>query len=232
MGNSYIAIIPARGGSKRLPNKNILDFCGKPLIRWTIDYTLDCEKIHKVLVSSDDVNILSVSSIKNVYPLKRPNSLSSDESTTISVVLDLLKNKKFANYDYVVLLQPTSPLRTSNHIKQAIELLELKKADGIISVSKSTEYPQHMNTLPKSLKMNKFIDKHTAFLRTQDLPTYYRLNGAICITRISSLMKEKTFFLEKNLYAYIMPRKASIDIDDIDDFQYAEYLSKTSKNGI
>lgn len=230
MKNSYIAIIPARGGSKRLPNKNILDFCGKPLIRWTIDYALECNSISKVLVSSEDAEILNISSIKDVDIVKRPNQLSLDDSTTISVVLDLLNYKKFSNYDYVVLLQPTSPLRKTYHITKAIELLEQKKADGVISVSKSTEYPEHMNTLPKSLKMHNFIDKQTAFIRTQDLPIYYRLNGAICITRISSLIREKTFFLEKNIYAYVMPKDASIDIDDIDDFRYAEYLSKVGGN--
>ena len=230
MKNSYIAIIPARGGSKRLPNKNILDFCGKPLIRWTIDYALGCKSISKVLVSSENDEILNLSSIKDVDIVKRPHQLSLDDSTTISVVLDLLKYKKFSNYDYVVLLQPTSPLRTTHHIIKAIELLELKKADGIISVSKSKEYPEHMNTLSKSLKMHNFIDKQTALIRTQDLPTYYRLNGAICITRITSLIREKTFFLEKNIYAYVMPKDASIDIDDIDDFRYAEYLSKISGN--
>jgi CMP-N,N'-diacetyllegionaminic acid synthase len=226
MKPSYLAIIPARGGSKRLPNKNILHFCGKPLIRWTIDYALECSFLNKVLVSSDNRDILNLSSIKGVETLKRPNRLSLDKSTTISVILDILKNKKFRNYEYVVLLQPTSPLRTNHHITQAIELLESKKADGIISVSKSKEYPEHMNILPKSLKMDKFIDNKTAFIRTQDLPTYYKLNGAIYIIKTARLIKEETLFLTNNTYAYVMQRESSPDIDDINDFNYAEFLFK------
>ena len=141
MSHSYLALIPARGGSQRLPNKNILDFCGKPLIKWTIDAALKCKKIDKVVVSSDSEKILKISSVLGVDILKRSKELSNNKAKMADVVLDVLSKSKYGRYKNIVLLQPTCPLRDEHQILKSIELMENKNASGIISVSKSTEYP-------------------------------------------------------------------------------------------
>ena len=126
----------------------------------------------------------------------------------------------------IVLLQPTCPLRDEHQILKSIELMENKNASGIISVSKSTEYPQHMNILPENLDMSKFINDDFISTRTQDLPIYYKINGAIYISNVTSFKSQKSFFLKNKLYAFKMSKKLSIDIDDLNDFNYASFLYK------
>ena len=220
MKNRFLAIIPARGGSKRLPRKNILDLCGKPLISWSIEAALKRKYISKVVVSSDDEEILNISSNFGADIIKRPYELANDTATTFDAIKHTINNLE--KYDYIVLLQPTSPLRNEKHIDEAIELLEEKQADAIVSVCEMDHSPLWSNTLPKDGNMRGFLREEILNKRSQDLEKYYRLNGAIYICKTDKLLENKSFFLKDNIFAYIMDRKSSIDIDEEIDFLFAE----------
>jgi len=219
---TFLAIIPARGGSKRLPNKNILDLNGKPLVLWSVDAGLKSQYIDKVVVTSDNYNILNISREAGAMVIDRPTYLANDTATTFAVVEHTINNIEY--YDYVVLLQPTSPLRNETHIDEAIELLLRKSADSIISVCETNHSPLWSNVLPKNSSMSNFIPESLFDKRSQDLETYYRLNGAIYICDTNKLMKEKGFFLKKNIFAYRMDKNVSIDIDEEVDLKIAGVL--------
>src|SRR5574344_372569 len=225
MNKTFLAIIPARGGSKRLPQKNILDLCGKPLISWSIEAALKSKYISKVVVSSDNEEILNISSNFGADIIKRPYELANDTATTFDTVKHTIDN--FENYDYIVLLQPTSPLRNEKHIDEAIELLEEKQADAIVSVCEIDHSPLWSNILPEDGNMRGFLREEILNKRSQDLEKYYRLNGAIYICKTYKLLKNKTFFLKDNIFAYIMDRKSSIDIDEEIDFMIANEIKKS-----
>ena len=218
---TFLAIIPARGGSKRLPRKNVLDLCGKPLIAHTIEAGLKSNYIDKVIVSSDDKEILEISKKFGAKTVKRPDELASDLATTFDAIKHTIDNN-IDKYDYIVLLQPTSPLRNEKHIDEAIELLEEKKANAIISVCEMEHSPLWSNTLPNNGSMKGFLRDEILNKRSQDLEKYYRLNGAIYICRTDKLLEEKTFILKDEIYAYKMSRKFSIDIDEEIDFKLAK----------
>lgn len=220
MNKTFLAIIPARGGSKRLPRKNILDLCGKPLISWSIEAALKSKYISKVVVSSDDEEILNISSNFGADIIKRPYELANDTATTFDAIKHTINNLE--KYDYIVLLQPTSPLRNEKHIDEAIELLEEKQADAIVSVCEMDHSPLWSNTLPKDGNMRGFLREEILNKRSQDLEKYYRLNGAVYICKTDKLLENKSFFLKDNIFAYIMDRKSSIDIDEEIDFLFAE----------
>ena len=177
MNKTFLAIIPARGGSKRLPRKNILDLCGKPLISWSIEAALKSKYISKVVVSSDDEEILNISSNFGADIIKRPYELANDTATTFDAIKHTINNLE--KYDYIVLLQPTSPLRNEKHIDEAIELLEEKQADAIVSVCEMDHSPLWSNTLPEDGNMRGFLREEILNKRSQDLEKYYRLNGTI-----------------------------------------------------
>jgi len=219
---TFLAIIPARGGSKRVPRKNVLELCGKPLIAYSIEAGIESKFIDKVLVSSDDNEILEISEKFGANTIKRPKELSSDTATTFDTVKHTIDN--FEKYDYVVLLQPTSPLRTEKHIDKAIELLEEKNADAVISICDVDHSPLWLNTLPEDKNMNNFLRDDVLNKRSQDLERYYRLNGAIYICKTEKLLVNKSFFLKENIFGYIMDRKSSIDIDEEIDFIIAKSL--------
>lgn len=219
---TFLAIIPARGGSKRVPRKNVLELCGKPLIAYSIEAGIESKFIDKVLVSSDDDEILEISEKFGVNTIKRPKELSSDTATTFDTIKHAIDN--FEKYDYVVLLQPTSPLRNEKHIDKAIELLEEKNADAVISICDVDHSPLWSNTLPEDKNMNNFLRDDILNKRSQDLERYYRLNGAIYICKTEKLLVNKSFFLKKNIFGYIMDRKSSIDIDEEIDFIIAKSL--------
>jgi len=219
---TFLAIIPARGGSKRLPRKNILDLDGEPLIAYSIESAQKSKYIDKVIVSSDDNEILKISQTYGIDILKRPAELASDTSTSFDAIKHAIKHSN--KYDYIILLQPTSPLRNFKHIEEAIELLEEKNADAIISVCEMDHSPLWSNTLNESFSMKGFLRDEVLNKRSQDLETYYRLNGAIYICKTNKLLEEESFFLKENIFAYIMDRKSSIDIDEEIDFKIAETL--------
>jgi CMP-N-acetylneuraminic acid synthetase len=220
--NAY-AIIPARGGSKRLPGKNILPLAGKPLISYSIEASLGSKYINKTFVTTDSEEIINVIQNYDINIIRRPEGLSTDTAKTIDVVIHAIQ-QLHEKPDYVVLLQPTSPLRTSKHIDEAFELLKRKSANAVISVCEMDHSPLWANTLPEDLSMEYFLPDSITEKRSQDLPKYYRINGAIYICKTDWLLEEKSFFLKKNIYAYIMSKAESIDIDDELDYLFAEIL--------
>ena len=224
---TFLAIIPARGGSKRLLRKNVKELSGKPLITWTIEAGLESSYIDTVMVSTDDNEIADISAESGAeVPFIRPSSLSTDVSSSVDVIRHAIEfyEKCEKKFDYIVLLQPTSPLRNANHITEAIELLIMKKADAVISVCGVEHSPLWSNTLPASGSLASFIKDDVKDVRSQDLDTYYRLNGAIYIVRASKFLELNTLFLKDNIYAYKMESSDSVDIDNLNDFTYAEFL--------
>lgn len=219
---TFLAIILARGGSKRLPRKNVLKLNGKPLIAWSIKAGLNSKYIDKVVVSSDDDEILEIAKKYGANTIKRPAKLANDEASSFVAIKHTIENSE--KYDFIVLLQPTSPLRDESHIDESIELLELKKSDAIISVSEVEHSPLWCNKLPDDENMENFLPNEILNKRSQDLDKFYRLNGAIYICETNKLLQEETFFLKKNIHAYIMPKLNSVDIDDELDFKIAEAL--------
>jgi CMP-N-acetylneuraminic acid synthetase len=228
--NKFIAIITARGGSKRLPNKNILDLNGKPLIAWTIEAAKKCNFINEVVVSTDSLEIKKIAEQHGAsVPFIRSEKLSNDTASSFDVVkhcLDFHQAQFKLNFDYIILLQPTSPLRTHIDIENAVKLLKEKNADAIVSVCETEHSPLWTNNIDSTLSMDNFLRDEVKNNRSQDLPKHYRLNGAIYICKISELLKQKTFFLEKSIFAYIMHQERSIDIDTLVDFKMAEFLLK------
>ena len=223
---TFLVIIPARGGSKRLPRKNVLELAGKPLIVWSIEAGLKSKYIDKVVVTSDDDEILSISKEYGAEIIKRPDYLANDTAKTFDAIKHTIENMQ--KCDYIVLLQPTSPLRNEFHIDEAIELLELKKADAVVSVCEMEHSPLWSNTLPKDDNMNNFLKDEVLNKRSQDLETYYRLNGAIYICKTEKLLSEESFFLKDNIFAYKMDRLNSVDIDEEIDFKIAKSLIESS----
>jgi CMP-N-acetylneuraminic acid synthetase len=223
-GKSFLAIIPARGGSKRLPGKNIKKIAGKPLIAWTIDAALKSKYIDKVIVSTDDESIKKIAREAGAeVPFDRPAEISSDTATSVDVILHALENVE-RDFDFIVLLQPTSPLRNSGHIDEAIEFLIQKNANAVISVGRIDHSLKWVNTLPESLAMDNFLTGDLAFQRSQGHDDYYILNGAVYICSTRKLKEEKSLFLKSNIYAFVMGKQSSVDIDNEDDFDYARYL--------
>lgn len=229
-----LAVITARGGSKGLPGKNIRKLAGKPLICWTIKQALATTFIDKVIVSTDDSKIAAIAKKCGAdVPFIRPKALATTSAKSIDVILHALNwLEKYNNqeYDLVILLQPTSPLRTTGDIKQALRLLFVKKAKVIVSVCKADHPPLWSNTLPPDLNMGRFIKSHIIDRDRQALPCYYRLNGAIYVSEAGYLKKHRSF-LGKDTYAYIMDNDRSVDIDTIMDFIMAEMIMRQKMTG-
>ena len=219
---TFLVIIPARGGSKRLPRKNVLNLHGKPLIAYSIEAGLKSKYIDKVIVTSDDDEILEIAKKYKSNTIKRSAKLASDTATTFDTVKHVIDNCE--EYNYIILLQPTSPLRTEKHIDEAIELLVNKNADSIVSVCETDHSPLWSNTLPSDCSMSNFIKDDIRNKRGQDLEVYYRLNGAIYICKTNKLLDENSFFLKNNTFAYKMGRDVSIDIDSAIDLKIAGAL--------
>lgn len=220
--DKVLAIIPARAGSKRLVNKNIQKLNGKPLICWTIDSAKKSRYIDKIVVSTDSKEIQSLATDSGVEaPFIRPAILSNDTADSLSVLkhsIEFFKNQ----FEYVILLQPTSPLRNSDDIDNAIEIID-DNIPAIVSVCKTEHSPLWTNVLPHNLSMKNFLKEEVKNKRAQDLPEFYRINGAIYIASINYLYANNGFLGNKTK-AFVMPQKRSVDIDNIDDFNYAEFL--------
>ncbi len=225
--HSILSIIPARAGSKRLPHKNIRSFNGLPLIQWTITEALKSNFISEVFVSTDcEVTAELSSSVGATVPYLRPDNLSTDEAKSIDVVIDVLNYYESIGktFDFVMLLQPTSPLRTAEDIDNSIQMIDDKKADSIVSICKCEHSPLWAGKLPSNSSMKGFLNNSATSKRSQDLEDFYRLNGAIYLVRVKVLEKEKSFITKENSYGYLMSQHSSIDIDEDLDFVVAESI--------
>ena len=228
-----IAIIPARSGSKGLPDKNIKMFCGKPLMAWTIEAALESKQFDEVMVSTDSVKYAEIAKEYGAQvPFLRSKVMSSDTAGTWDTVREVIENyKKFGKeFDTLCLLQPTSPLRRAGDIVAGMKLFVEKKADSVVAVCKSEHSISTYNTLADDLSMEDFFDSNKTG-RRQDAAEYYRINGALYIQKISELLQFKNLYGPES-YAYIMDKASSIDIDDEFDFVMAEavYAHQIRKN--
>lgn len=225
-GKTILALIPARGGSKGVPRKNIKLLLDKPLIAYTIEAALQVDFIDKVIVSTDDLEIAQISREYGAeVPFLRPYELATDEAKSIDVILHAMDwmEKEHGIFNLILLLQPTSPFRNGEDIKAAFDIFFKKNAKAVVSVCEAEHSPLWMNTLNDDLNMKDFIRKDILNKNRQELGKYYRINGAIYIAEWDYLRQNKTFFGDKT-YAYIMPKERSIDIDTEMDFKFAEFL--------
>lgn len=229
IGNKKVlAIIPARGGSKGVPRKNIREVAGKPLIAWTILEAKKSRYIDRLIVSTDDLEIADVARLwGGEVPFMRPAQLSQDNTPGIEPVIHALES--LPDYDYVVLLQPTSPLRTSEDIDGCIELCEGKSAGFCVSVTEPDKSPYWMYTIDGLGKMQPLLKEHKDISRRQDLPPVYALNGAVYVADVKSVIKTRSFITEETV-PYVMQKENSIDIDTAADLVVAEvYLERLNR---
>ncbi|WP_446787826.1 acylneuraminate cytidylyltransferase family protein [Macellibacteroides fermentans] len=227
-----LAIIPARGGSKGLPRKNIMPLLGKPLIGWTIEQAKACKYIDEVFVSTDNTEIAEIAEKFGVIvPSLRPEELASDTAPSIGFILytiELYKSKGY-NFDYIVLLEPTSPLRDTNDIDKAIELLDSNEnAESIVGVSKTEAiHPAFLTRIYKGF-LCPYQNEMKA-IRRQDLEELYFFEGSIYCSRINAIIEKKSFYHDKTI-PYIVPKWKSFEIDDYTDFKIIETLMSLKNN--
>ena len=222
---SIVAIIPARSGSKGLVDKNIKLMNGKPMMAYTIEASLKSKVFDEVVVSTDSEEYAEIARKYGAsIPFLRPEHLSNDTASSKDVIVHLLDEleKSGKEYDAFVLLQPTSPLRDEKDIINAVEIFVDKKANAVVSVCEAEHSPLLANTLGEEGRMDDFLNS-LKDVRRQDLPDYYRLNGAIYMASVD-YYKEYGDFYRKDSFAYVMDTRNSIDIDNELDFDIAEYL--------
>ncbi|WP_102273801.1 acylneuraminate cytidylyltransferase family protein [Cytobacillus massiliigabonensis] len=216
-----LAIVPARGGSKGVPRKNVRNLAGKPLIAWTIETGKKSKYIDRVIVSSDDSEIIRISKAYGAdVPFIRPKHLAEDKTPGIDPVIHALK--ELPDYDYVVLLQPTSPLRLAEDIDGCIEQLVRTKSSACVSVTESEKSPYWMYIVLENGGMKPFIPQKEVAVPRQDLPSVYMLNGAVYVAKTEWLLQTKTFVTEETT-AFIMSKSRSYDIDTEEDFLLCEW---------
>ncbi len=216
-----LAIIPARGGSKGVPGKNIRIVHGKPLIAWTIEASLHSQWIGRTIVSTDDLSIAETAiKFGAEVPFIRDAYLAKDDTPTIDVVFDVFK--RFPDYEWGVLLQPTSPLRTADDIDELIAECFKFKAYSSVSVSLVEENPYWMYEKDENNYLTPLFDQKN-ISRRQDLPKFYCLNGAIYFFHRKWLEINQKFVTQETL-AYEMPQARSIDLDTENDFKHLNGL--------
>lgn len=227
---TFLAIIPARGGSKEIPNKNILDINGKPLLAYTIEASMRSKYVTKTIVSSDSKKILSIAKKYNCFTLKRPKNISDDNASSEPLILHAIESleNNSENFDFVILLQPTSPLRNNIDIDDAIEKMLLHKTDSIISVWVPEHSPYKFFKLNTDGYLQGVIDNESPFKRRQDLPTTYLPNGAIYIIKTSEFKKNRKLFTKFTI-PFLMSAEKSLDIDNVSDVEKAKkHLKKNN----
>lgn len=224
---NILAIIPARGGSKGIPQKNMRIVAGKPLIEYTIETAKKSEYLSKIVVSTDDSDILKFAKSQSIDVVKRPADLSTDNSDvldTVFHVLEYLKNKG-ESFDVVVLLQPTAPLRLPQDIDAAINLMTHSEKDGLISVVEVNDHhPARMYEIDENNCLSNFLE-YGETTRRQDLNKLYIRNGAIYIIKTEALLKENTLMPKKKI-AYIMNKRWAVNIDEELDLDVLEVVIK------
>ena len=216
-----------------MPGKNILPFCGKPLIAWTIEAALECKYLDRVIVSTDSEEIAETArSFSAEVPGLRPRELALDNSSAIDVYIYLWKKltgKAKSNPVPFVVLQPTTPLRTTEDINNAVKLFLEKEADSVISVSEASHPPVWAKKIDENGILKDYFKTADSLANRQQIPAAYMPNGAIFILTNSLVTEKRTYYSDKT-YPYIMPFERSIDIDNIWDFRIAEHIMNYQLN--
>jgi CMP-N,N'-diacetyllegionaminic acid synthase len=217
-----LAIITARGGSKGVPGKNVRDFCGKPLIAWTIQAAQRVPMIDRLILSSEDSEIIEVAQKWGCeVPFVRPDELATDEAHTSDCLIHALE--QCPGYDWLVLLQPTSPLRAIGDIEKCIDL-SISQDRSCVSVVPADPSPCHMFKVEEG-GYEPLMGWENFLKRRQDLPEYVGTNGAVYGCSVDSFIKYKTFY-QQGMTCFEMPAERSVDIDTEADWQLAEFLYK------
>lgn len=225
-------LIPARGGSKGIPHKNMKPLAGKPLIYYTIDAARLVAPEEDICVSTDDEEIIRlVEEYGLSVPFRRPNELAQDASGTYEVILHALDYYKAQgkSYDVVVLLQPTSPFRTGEHIREAMNLYS-SECDMVVSVTETRANPYYVMFQEDANGYLQHILKGT-FTRRQDCPVVYEYNGAVYVMNVVSLCTKSLAAFTQNR-KYVMPSSVSIDLDTPEDWMYAEFIMEQRRRDI
>lgn len=221
-GQTVLAIIPARGGSKGVKRKNIREVAGKPLISWTIEEAKKSRYIDRLVLSSDDLEIIEIAKEWGCeVPFVRPKALAHDHSSGLDPVIHAIN--EIPGYDYIVLLQPTSPLRIVDDIDTCIENCIREEADSCVSVTESNKSPYWMYKFDNDGRISPVIKTEQNISRRQDLPKAYKLNGAVFVSKCNSINKNLSFITD-NTIAYLMPEKRSLDIDTELDIKVLELI--------
>jgi CMP-N,N'-diacetyllegionaminic acid synthase len=228
--SDIVALITARGGSKGLPGKNVRPLKGQPLIQWTVEAAVNAPSVDEVIVSSDCPDIIEAATGAGAKaPFTRPAELAGDDTPHLDVVLhalDFLEGEGKLP-EALLLLQPTCPLRSTEDIESAIRLFREQDCEAVVSVTRSESHPYLTYRMTAEARLEPFMTPPSGYLRRQDLPDVYSLNGAIYLNRVTSLRSARTF-LPSNTCPLVMPRERSIDIDTLEDFALAEfYLDRT-----
>ena len=232
-GKSVLAIIPARVGSKGLPGKNLKELCGKPLIAWSIDVGLRSKYIDLLIVSTDGLEIAKIAEKYGAsVPFIRPPELATDEATSIEVIKHALHYCEGAglNFDYTILLEPTSPLREVDDIDRALEsLVDNEQFLSIVGVAKTeSQNPAFLVKLGKSNSLSGLYSSEIGKIRRQDIQDVYFLEGSIYISETRILQERETFYHQDTM-GYIFPKWKSLEIDDLEDFTMVEALMSRKK---
>jgi len=225
-----ICIIPARKGSKGLKDKNIKKLQNIPLIAWSILAAKKCKMIDEIIVSTDSKKISNIAKKYGAnVPFLRPKNLATDRSSTFEVLKHAINfyKKEKVFFDYVLLLEPTSPLRDYKDINFCLKKVLKKKIEAMVSVTKVIDqHPSFLYSLKKNNVLVPYLkNKKKLYLRRQDVDYLYYLEGSLYISKISTLLKKRTFYHEKT-QAYIVDKWKSLEIDDIDDFNLAQFYTK------
>ena len=216
-----LGIISARGGSKRLPGKNLIPLQGKPLIAWTIEAGLTSNCIDRLILSTDNPEISKVAlKFGCEVPFVRPQEIATDEASSVDVVKHALS--QISGYDYFVLLQPTSPFRRGSHIDEAFNMMCAAEANSCVSICKSTESPKWMLTINGDGYISRLIKDNGEIKELNNIEAYIP-NGAIYISEINKFLSEESFYSNET-FPYVMSLEHSVDIDTNYDLKFAESL--------
>jgi CMP-N-acetylneuraminic acid synthetase len=222
-----LGLITARGGSKGIPGKNIAPVAGKPLIAWTIEAALRSTSIARVIVTTDDPKIAQVAQQFGAeVPFLRPAELAADDSSSFDAVahaLRWLEENQGDRFDYCMLLQPTSPLRSAADIDGAIALARERQADAVLAVCEASPHPYLMRSVGEGGVLDDFIKLETKPSRRQEYPEAWTMNACIYLIRPAVLLATRSF-QPPGALAYVMPRERSIDIDSPWDLRVADLL--------
>lgn len=228
---SFLAIIPARSGSKGLPGKNIKNLCGKPLIAWSIEVAKKSKYLDEIMLNTNSEKIANIAKKFGAnVPFLRPQNLAQDTSSTFDVVkhtIEFYKNELKKEFDFIVLLEPTSPLREVCDIDNAIEiLLDNNLADAIVGICKTQgQNPAFLIRKDDNGFISGYCDKNMPVIRRQDIEDIYFFEGTIYISKTDILLEKQTFYHKKTL-GYEVEKFKSLEIDDIYDFVMIEALMK------